>query len=270
MDLITLTTDFGNADGYLGSMKGVILQINPKARVIDISYDIKPQNIVQGAFVLYSAIDFFPDAVHVGVIDPGVGSNRSGLIIECATGFFVGPDNGLLLPAAKKRGIKKVYRITNYDYCLKDISSTFHGRDIFAPIAAHITMGVPCEEMGEEIDKYCNLELFKVKETDKHLIGKVLNIDRFGNIITNISQKLINNSFKPDDDLSIEFEDKDQDGHIIKLKIPHKNTYSDAALGDCICMVSSSGFLEIAANQMKANELLKLELSNNLIIRVKK
>jgi len=261
MDIITLTTDFGLTE-YPAAMKGVILSINQKARIIDITHSILSQNILQGAFILYSVVDNFPEAIHIGVVDPGVGTSRAGLIFKCKKGVLIGPDNGLLVPAAERLGMKVVIKITNFDYCLKEISDTFHGRDIFAPIAAHISKGISIEKLGDTVTKYVHLNLFDIQDNNEQITGKVLNIDNFGNIITNIPKQIIEKYFKIDDILHIT-----QSSGQPPWKLPFKNTYGAMAKGKIMAIISSSGLLEIAGNHCSVNEKLNLNISDEIIIQ---
>lgn len=274
MDIITLTTDFGEYDGYPAAMKGVILGIKPNVKLIDITHSILPQNIVQGAFILYSVVNYFKNAIHIGVVDPGVGTNRDGLVVKCTNGILVGPDNGLLIPAGERLGLEEVYKITNQEYWLKTISSTFHGRDIFAPVAAQISKGISIGEVGAKVDQYVKLDLFEVKESDSEISGSVLNIDRFGNVITNISKEIIDRNFKLNDDLKLYVKPIGTSKNITKkqildnfLNIPYKKTYNDVVKGSTVAIISSSGFLEFAGNQCNANEILKLSISDKINIK---
>lgn len=261
-DIITLTTDFGRSE-YVAAMKGVILSINPDARIIDISHDIRAQNVVGGAYVLYSTAPHFTGAVHVCVVDPGVGTERAGLVIVCEKGVLVGPDNGLLLPAARALGLKKVYSITNKKYFLKEISNTFHGRDIFTPVAAHISKGVKPEDMGEEMDEYVDISLKYHVESQGYLEGKIIHVDTFGNLITSITKEVIKKDFDFGDAMDIEFESKN--GNINK-KLPFLPSYGHAEKGDLMTTISSSGFFEIACNQCSAHNILKFDYGD--VIRV--
>lgn len=261
MDIITLTTDFGLTE-YPAAMKGVILAINQKARIIDITHSILSQNILQGAFMLYSVVDYFPKAIHIGVVDPGVGTARAGLIFACKKGVLIGPDNGLLVPAAERLGIKLVVKITNFGYCLEEISDTFHGRDIFAPIAAYISKGISIENLGETVNKYVQLNLFDIQDDKQQITGKVLNIDNFGNIITNLPKQIIKKYFKIDEILNIT-----QSSGQPPWKLPFKTTYGAVAKGKIMATISSSGLLELAGNQCSVNEKLNLNISDEIIIQ---
>jgi S-adenosylmethionine hydrolase len=243
-------------------MKGVILSINRNVKIIDITHSIQPQNVNQGAFILYSNVDFFTDAVHVAVVDPRVGTERQAIVFKCKNAVLVGPDNGLLVPAAERLGIDVAIKISNTDFFLKNISSTFHGRDIFAPVAAHISNGVELENVGEKIDRYETIDLFSTEENEDRINGKVLNIDRFGNIITNIHEELISKYFSYGDNIEILY-----NSDLKILAIPFNKTYDNVPKFELVALVSSSGFLELAGNHCKANEKLLLRISDEIIIR---
>ena len=167
-------------------MKAVALSITD-AKIIDITHGITPHNIREGAFILKTNIPYFPmGTVHVAVVDPGVGSNRRGIVITTGSQILIGPDNGLLIPAAKKLGAFNVYEIQNTNLMLKTISNTFHGRDIFTPVAAHVLNGVMFQEIGPIINDYVDMDFGKTEITPKTATGKIIYIDTFGNIITNI------------------------------------------------------------------------------------
>ena len=188
--MITLTSDFGLKDPYVAEMKGVILTINPKATLIDITHEVEKFNIRMAAFMLASAAPYFPQGtVHLAVVDPGVGTQRRAILMQTKKSFFVGPDNGILILAAQNQGIEHVYQLTNHTFMLPKISSTFHGRDIFAPAAAHLDKGVQPSEFGPEIKDLTKPEFASVKRANSSLIGEVMHIDGFGNIITNINEK---------------------------------------------------------------------------------
>jgi S-adenosylmethionine hydrolase len=207
--VITLTTDFGLSDGYVASVKGVILSINPEATIVDISHSVEPQNILQAAFILHTAHHYFPDgAIHIIVVDPSVGSQRKAIILRTPSAYFLAPDNGVLSyiineicpepatqptkasPSPELRSIKgylEAVAITNPAYWRQPVSTTFQGRDIFASVAAHLSLGVLQKQFGEAVDclytfpmpqPYC--------DSDGSLIGRILHIDNFGNLITNI------------------------------------------------------------------------------------
>ena len=205
--VITLTTDFGSIDPYVGVMKGVVLGINPEASLVDITHQIEPQNILQGAFLLGKGYHFFPPhAIHLVVVDPGVGSSRRPIILETPRGRFIGPDNGVLsyvltdggaqplMGKADQVGLPaewRAYHLTNPGYWLHPLSSTFHGRDLFAPVAGHLSLGVLPQEMGEEVDSLTCLPVDAPTWEDDRLRGRVVHIDRFGNLITDLPSSLL-------------------------------------------------------------------------------
>ena len=187
--MITLTTDFGLSDPYVAEMKGVILTINPKATIIDITHGIEKFNIRMAAFVLASAAPYFPKGtVHLTVVDPGVGTERRAIMVQTKLGYFVGPDNGVLMLAAQSQGIERIHEISNPNLMLPQTSSTFHGRDIFAPAAAHLDCGVKPSEFGEEIKNPVSTLFAAVQQNNGVLTGEILHIDSFGNIVTNIKE----------------------------------------------------------------------------------
>ena len=206
--LITLTTDFGTADPYVGVMKGVILGINPRATIVDISHQIQPQSIQEGAFMIGSSHRYFPEGTtHVVVVDPGVGTSRDAILLVTPSARFVAPDNGVLsyivgegcgqvseILASTEVALPKgyrAYRLTNQEFWLHPVSSTFHGRDVFAPVAAHLSLGVHAEQMGEEVHHVTWLPQQQPKWDGDTLVGQVVHIDRFGNLITNIPAGLL-------------------------------------------------------------------------------
>lgn len=198
---IVLTTDFGLADPYAGVMKGVVLSINPVAILIDLTHQIQPQNIRQGSFVLGASHRFFPsDAIHVAVVDPGVGTDRMAVLLVTPTGKFLAPDNGLLSgvlgdyldpPPPNPARVPlppslSAYRLTNSEFWLHPVSNTFHGRDIFAPAAAHLSLGVPATGLGQPLQDLAWLPAPKPVREDDYLLGEVVYADHYGNLVTNI------------------------------------------------------------------------------------
>jgi len=185
--LVTLTTDFGLADPYVAEMKAVMLSINPSLQIVDITHQIKRFDVRMGAFVLASAAKYFPPrTIHVGVVDPGVGASRRPILIETMRSFYVGPDNGLLTLAARRDGSMISYHITNRGYMLPRVSRTFHGRDIFAPVAAHLSKGTPPSEFGAEIADAVTPTFVEPRLVEGKVVGEVIHADNFGNLITNI------------------------------------------------------------------------------------
>jgi S-adenosylmethionine hydrolase len=250
--MITLTTDFGLKDPYAAEMKGVILTINPAAKIIDITHDVEKFNVRMGAFALASAAPYFPGGtVHTAVVDPGVGTQRRAILVQTKQGFFVGPDNGVLILAAQKQGIEHIYQLTNPKLMLPHVSSTFHGRDIFAPAAAHLDMGVEPSEFGPEIEDAVTPEFAAVEQRDGVLIGEVLHVDGFGNVITNIPPSEI----AQNQPLNIKLNDA-------SLKLALSKTYAQTQKGEPAALIGSHGFLEIALNEGSAAQ--KLHASKRL------
>ncbi len=236
--IITLTTDFGPGP-YVAAMKGVILEINPEATIVDLDHSAEAQDIRQGAYSLLSAAPYFPFAIHVGVVDPGVGTARRPIAIACEGAMFVGPDNGLLVPAANALGIKEVRHLTNKEYMLQRASYVFHGRDIFAPVAAHLSKGAKLRDLGPAIEDYVTLDFGTPAADDTGVRGEVLTVDRFGNIITNIPRGAISERWRFNQDFDVSI-----GGFDIRVKL--LRTYGEAVEDSLLATISSSGFLEIA------------------------
>jgi len=246
-NIITLITDFGLKDPYPAEMKAAILSICPNAIIVDITHEIAKFNIRMGAHVLASAVPYFPkDSVHVAVVDPGVGTRRRSIIVQTRQSFFVGPDNGILVLAAEKQGIVRVHELTNPRLMLPKVSNTFHGRDIFAPAAAHLLKGVKPAEFGPEIREAAKPEFTNVTRRNGTLVGEVLRVDGFGNIITNINEKEVAQS-NVKSKISVELP-----GYKLKLKVC--NAYGEAEPQEPLVLIGSHGFLEISINQGNAAE----------------
>jgi len=257
--IISLLSDFGLKDSYVAQMKAVILSICPKATIVDISHQVERHNLRMGAFILASAAPYFPDGtVHVAVIDPGVGGKRRPILIEAKRSFYVGPDNGLLLLAAKSDEIKKVYHIVERRFMAEQISATFHGRDIFAPVAAHIANGVEPRRIGRVITDFVVPDYSEVKIERGAVDCEVVHIDGFGNVVTNLHSKDLGET-------AIRY------GRLFKLKYKGKSiglklcrTYSDARVGALLGLIGSHGFLEIAVNQGSAARRLEVTQGSKL------
>jgi S-adenosylmethionine hydrolase len=252
--MITLTSDFGLKDPYVAEMKGIILTISPNATLIDITHDIEKFSIRMAAFTLASAAPYFPKGtVHLAVVDPGVGTQRRAILVQTKQGFFVGPDNGILILAAQNQGIEHIYQLTNPKFMLPQVSSTFHGRDIFAPAAAHLDRGVEPSEFGPEISDAVTPRFASVKRENGCLIGEVLHVDDFGNVITNITQKDI---VQPKI-LNVKLP-------VTSVKLAFVKTYAQAKLNEPIALIGSHGFLEIALNQGSAAEKFEVKAGDRV------
>jgi len=259
--LITLLSDFGVKGPYVAEMKAVMLSICPEARIIDISHQIEKFNIRMGAFVLVSATSYFPvGTVHVAVVDPGVGTKRRPLIVETKRYFYVGPDNGLLMLSAQKEEIRHVYNISNPHYMLPTISKTFHGRDIFAPAAAHLAKGCVPSEFGPEIHDYLIPRFAKPRMGKGGLLGEVLYIDDFGNVVSNISTKDLEKvGMKEGCLLYMKFRKK-----VWKLKFC--SAYGEVPVKAPLVLIGSSDFLEISVNQGNASEAFKVKIGDPICV----
>lgn len=256
MQIITLTTDFGTQDWFVGTMKGVITRINPKATVIDITHEIPAGDIRAGAFALMASYRFFPPGtVHMAIIDPGVGSQRKATAVQTTNYFFVGPDNGVLSFALAREKIKSIHRLENKRYFLHPVSHTFHGRDIFAPVAAHLSRGVAINKLGPKQKDILRLRWSAPKISQNHVSGQVIYVDRFGNSITNIGNEILAHFGKP---------------HVFKGSkrlCAIEPFYQSVPAGKAVAVPGSSGFLEIAVNGGSAAKSLSLKIGATVTIR---
>lgn len=261
MTIVTLTTDFGTTDGYVGTMKGVILGISPDVTLVDISHQIRRQDVRGGAFVLESTCPYFPPGtIHVVVVDPGVGTDRRILVARTLRAAFVGPDNGVLSWALERDQVQSIINVTQPQYWLDTISGTFHGRDLFAPVAAHLSRGVPIEELGIAITDPVRLPRPLPRlEADGTVSSEVMYVDHFGNMVTAI---LID----PEDCRIVNLPDGAQQvelGEATRIEIlgqrigSVKRSYADAASGELVALVGSSGHLELAVREGSAAATLK-------------
>jgi len=257
--IITLLSDFGLKDPYVAEMKAVILSICPEARIVDISHEIEKFNIRMGAFVLASAAPYFPvGTVHVAVVDPGVGTKRRPIIVETERCFYVGPDNGLLMLAAQKEGIRRIYHVSNPRYMLPRVSRTFHGRDVFSPAAAHLMRGCPPSEFGPEIHDYALPEFTKPSVRKGELLGEVLHIDDFGNIVSNISvEDLEKIDVREGCLLHVKLR-----GRTLALKLC--SAYGEVPVKKPLGIIGSSDFLEISINQGNASKVFKAKIGDSV------
>lgn len=269
--IITLTTDFGLADAYVAAMKAVILSINPEAKLIDITHHIKPQSIREAAFVLSTVYDLFPArTIHLVVVDPGVGTQRKAIILRTPSADFVAPDNGVLSYALQQISSRPVdvehqqielgaeleaVSITRSKYWRATVSSTFHGRDIFAPVAAHLSLGVPLKNFGERITSLTAFPLPRPRLAKNALIGEVLHIDNFGNLITSIRRDDLPSASKT-----------------ITVKIGNKTisglsrTYQDNE--GLLALIGSSDYLEISLRNGSAGDFLKSKVGDEVRVEL--
>ena len=259
--IITLLSDFGLRDAYVAEMKAVILSINPHVCIVDISHEIEKFNICIGAFILAAATPYFPkNTIHVAVVDPGVGTKRRPIIIQTKRSLYIGPDNGLLLLSARKEEVTHVYHTTNPKYMCPKISTIFHGRDIFAPAAAHLSMGRAPSEFGPEIHDYVIPQFAEPYMKKGELTGEIMHIDSFGNIVTNISSKDLEKR-----ETSI--------GELLHVRIKGEmidmrfcSAYGEVPAGTPLAIVGSHDFLEISINQGNASQTFKSKLGDAVSI----
>ncbi len=261
--LIVLLTDFGEDDWFVASMKGVIKSINTKAEIIDLTHSIKSHSIRDGAFVLYNTYPYYPEkTIFVAVVDPGVGSSRRMLIVEIAKYFFIAPDNGLLTYIIKDNPDYKAVEIEDTNYFLPQISSTFHGRDIFAPVAAHLSIDCNIERIGERISDPILFEIEDAIIQDNTITAPILYIDKFGNLILNIKKEKFSELLK------LKGVKSKIGKEIIKTQTPLRSGYSAVGKGGVVAYWGSSGFLEIALNQGNASEKFYLKVGDTIKISI--
>ena len=248
---ISLLTDFGIKDPFVGEVKAVIFSISPDVKVIDTTHEVERFNIRMGAFLLASAVRYFPaGTIHVGVVDPGVGGQRRPILVETGHSLYVGPDNGLLIPAASHEGIRRVYELTNRSLMMQGVSSTFHGRDIFAPVAAHLASETKPSEVGEEIEDYLTLSFAEPIIDGRGVQCEALHVDSFGNIVTNIpEQQMEKLNLTRKQKLTV---------HRKRFPLRFVRTFSDLRGKEFGLLLGSHGFLEIACREASAASRLRV------------
>jgi S-adenosylmethionine hydrolase len=242
--LITLTTDFGTKDPFAGIMKAVILGINPDVRIIDLSHGIPPQDVMAGALVLRHSAPFFPPAtIHVAVVDPGVGSGRRALLIESRGCFFIGPDNGILSLAVEGDKPRQAVELSNEIYHLRPTSATFHGRDIFAPVAGYLSLGIPPQDFGARVDGFERLAWPEVITGEHSIQGEIVYIDGFGNLVTNIQEQHLKG--RRAETLTVSL------GNVTVRGLA--SNYTNGAEKDFVALINSMGLLEISLFKRNAH-----------------
>jgi len=258
--VITLSTDFGLEDPYVGVMKGVILGINPRARIVDLTHALSHHRLKEAAFILSSAYAYFPPGtVHLAIVDPGVGGERRILVVHDRQGIWIAPDNGILTLVLRNHPRADIFHLTNRKFFLKEISSTFHGRDIMAPTAAHISLGTPPDALGEKVHDPVLLEFPEPQQTEDRLLGQVLWADHFGNLITNINREMIVRT-NPEGRPTVRI-----DGRTIGRI---HSTYSDVPREALLALIGSTGYLEIACNQGRAADRLGYRSDHVMAVEV--
>lgn len=269
--IITLTTDFGTSDVYVGVMKGVILSINPDVEIIDITHSVSPQDIYEAAFTIRAAYRYFPkDTIHVVVVDPGVGSERQPIVCQTDIAYFVCANNGVLSRVLQDietddTNTPKSVVIENASYILPQVSNTFHGRDIFSPVAAHLSLGVALSQFGTPIQDLVRFTVPTIQTIDNTLTGQIIKIDSFGNLITNISEDTLTAFLLSvsNDAEAVDFEIIAGNTSITKLN----SFYAESEAGEPLAIIGSFGLLEIAINLGNAETVLGMKRDDRIVVR---
>lgn len=272
--IIGLLTDFGDEDFFVAALKGVITEINPDAQIIDLTHRVPSFNILSGSFMLYAAYRYFPqNTIFLTVVDPGVGSSRKVLCVETEKYHFIGPDNGLLTMALDNETVLQIIEATEAEYFLPHLTHTFEARDKMAPVAAWLSKGTPCEKFGPKIVTYKKLDIRKPKGEGDNLVGRILHIDKFGNMITNIPAEMLAEKLVGSDSRSLRLrlvEGSNVDTPEFRgLDIIFRKTYEEAQKGEALCLNGSIGFLEIAIREGSASDWLKAHVGDGIILTVK-
>jgi len=258
--IITLLTDFGSKDHYVASMKGVILNINPQCTLVDITHEVRPHDIEEGAFILANTYSYFPKGtIHLSIVDPGVGGTRRLILLVTQNYFFVGPDNGLFTLVAQREKVKQVVVLTQQKYFLPKVSMTFHGRDIFAPVAAHLSLGIKPNAFGYEINSLEKIGFQKPIIKEGKLLGEIFHFDTFGNLVSNIDKEKLFQFIK---------------GRPFVIRAGRKTIhglkkgYWEGKKGEPIALLGSGGFLEISIREGNAQKVLKVKRGDRIIVSV--
>lgn len=256
MSIITLTTDFGTTDPYAGIMKGVILGINSNVDVVDLTHNLPAHSIEAAAFSLFSSVPWFPEGtIHLAVVDPGVGSDRPMIVVKTEKYFIVAPDNGIASYCIERESSSEIRKIENRRYMAPEISCTFHGRDVMAPAAAYLSKGIAFESIGPVVKKIITLPSYKPLIDADAIKGRIIRVDHFGNMTTNISVKDVRSIGEP---------------FLIRagsVSIDHISpSYASAESGAVLAIEGSSGFIEIAANQSDAASKTGLAAGNRVTV----
>lgn len=261
--MITFTTDFGLIEHYVGAMKGVIYSIHPSAQLVDVTNSVQSFDVLDGAIAISQAYSYFPpDSIHLVVVDPGVGGTRRPLVARIGQHFFVGPDNGVFSLVYDREESISVRHITAEHYFRQPVSNTFHGRDIFAPVAAYISKGVELDKFGDEITDYVRFAAPKPKTTGANAWkALVLKVDKFGNLITNVTPKDLPQLFEPS---APPFKVTVGKAEVTKMQ----SNYADGAQGEIFCILGSAGFLEISANRNSAARLAEANKGSEVTITI--
>ena len=254
--IIALLTDFGTKDYFVGAMKGVILSINPDVPIIDITHEIESQNIQSAGFTLFSVYKNFPaNTIFVAVVDPGVGSNRRSILVKTEQYYFIAPDNGLLSLLLNEENNFRVFELTNENFFHHPVSQTFHGRDIFAPIAAWLSKAINPNEFGSEVRDVVKFEILQTRKiSENEIYAEIIHIDHFGNLVTNLKRQNLTENF------SLQVNEKKIENH-------HKY-YAEANRSEIFTIIGSAEFLEIVAFRDSAKKILKVEIGQQILLKI--
>jgi S-adenosylmethionine hydrolase len=272
--IIGVLTDFGDEDFFVASLKGVIAQINPEARIIDITHRVPSFNVLSGSFFLFAAYRYFPQkTIFLAVVDPGVGSSRKILCVQTAKYFFIGPDNGVLSMALEEETVTQIREVTENTYFLPHPTRTFEARDKMAPAAAWLSKGTPCEKFGPKIVSYNKLDMRRPKGEGDNLLGTILHIDKFGNLITNIPAEMLTKNWERSAgrllSMRLERGEKVEGPELGGLDIVFRKAYCEAKDGEALCLTGSLGLLEIAIREGSASARLKANVGDGIILTTK-
>jgi S-adenosylmethionine hydrolase len=257
--LVTITTDFGSKEAYVGMMKGAIYCANPHARIVDITHDVAPHDIIGAAFTLARAYEYFPEGtVHVAVIDPEVGGKRLNIVVRTSRFFFVGPNNGIFALALSRERDVEIREIVNPPFVRPRVSSTFHGRDVYGPCAGQISGGSAFEAVGPAVEQLVRLDYPKTRQDGDTLVGEIVSVDSFGNLITNISEHTLK-SFAGRRKIEIYFANE----RFNEIR----DHYSEVPKKTPLILYSSSGYLEISMNEGNAARYFMLSTGALVTVR---
>lgn len=274
--LITLTTDFGTRDGYVGTMKGIMASIAPDVRFIDITHTIPPQDVRSAAYVLWTALPYFPtESVHLVVVDPGVGTARRPIAARTPWGVLVGPDNGVFSYVWAQAPPDLIVELQNSAYRTPAVSATFHGRDVFSPAAAHIASGVPLAKLGAEVTNPVRFVMPQLSILETQICGEVIYIDHFGNVITNIGRLIwdgnllrLDPAFGETAPLVINAKQARVYSGDLDLGAIRR-TYGECEPGEALALVGSEGMLEVAINQGRGAQQLALSIGDKVEVKLR-
>ena len=257
MAIITLLTDFGQESFFPAAMKGVIIGICPQARIVDITHAVPEHDVAAGSYALYATYRHFPPGtIHVGVVDPGVGSPRSIVAVQMHGYIFLTPDNGLLSFLLKSSTPDRIFAVENRELWAEKVSPTFHGRDVFAPVAAHLANGMPLAKVGPERNSLVRLDIPSARTTERGIVGEIVSVDRFGNLVTNIHADALPESAQQRARLTVKISGRSIGGI--------HSTYAEVGLGELVAYVGSSDLVEIGRNRGSARDVLGAGVGHSL------